>query len=382
MNKPWLLTALALLWLPLLACDQVEPSPQFCTITGQISIEGMGIAGVTVTLSTGDATVTDANGHFRFDNVEGETITMTISGPLIPPDATFALTSNTATITCVGQFITINFTGSYIRTARILGTVTIDNMALPDVTVVLAGTFHDVATTDENGAFAFTNLRAGSYTIEIPLPGFDSDDVGFPSTKSGFTLGVDEVKVVSFNGTYLRTAGIRGRVSVEGQGLDSVRVGVTGGEDDANLTMSTDSTGHYAFTRLRAGDYVVAISDYDTDDYGFETASQSVTVALRDSATVDFEGIQLRTSSITGMVSVDGMGLHRVKVVLSGPVDAETRTMADGQYAFGGLPAGEYSVAISRFDENAYAFTTTSKDATLARGEAKIVSFEGSPVDR
>ncbi len=152
--------------------------------------------------------------------------------------------------------------------------------------------------------------------------GFDSDEIRFPSTRSGFTLGVGEVKVVSFDGTYLRTAGIRGRVSAEGEGLDSVKVNLSGGEDNANLTMATDSAGHYAFSRLRAGDYVVAISDYGTGDYGFEADSQHVTVALRETATVDFEGIPLRTSSITGLVSVDGVGLQRVRVVLSGTVEA------------------------------------------------------------
>ncbi|MDE2783383.1 MAG: carboxypeptidase regulatory-like domain-containing protein, partial [Gemmatimonadota bacterium] len=381
-SKPRILPAFALLGLPLLACDQqVEPSPEPCTITGQVSIERVGIAGVSVTLSTGHSTATNANGHFRFDNIEGGSITITIGGPLIPPDATFDRTPTTTTVTCVGAIV-VNFAGSYIRTARILGTVTIDNMALPGVTVVLAGTFHSVATTGDDGAFAFTDLRAGSYTIEMLTSGFDTDEIRFPSTRSGFTLGVGEVKVVSFDGTYLRTAGIRGRVSAEGEGLDGVKVSVTGGEDNANLTMVTDSIGHYAFSRLRAGDYVVAISDYGKGDYGFEADSQNVTVALRETATVDFEGIPLRTSSITGLVSVDGMGLERVRVVLSGTVEDETRTAADGQYAFGGLPAGDYTVAISRFDEDAYTFSTTSKDVTLARNEAKIVSFQGSPVDR
>lgn len=377
MKNPWSFAALALLGLPLLACDEVTPSLPVCTITGQVTIEGMGVSGVFVTLSTGDSTATDANGFFRFDNVEGEQVSVTLAN--LPPDATFDSSPTTATFPCAGQLITINFNGSYIRTAEILGTVTIDNMAVSGVTVVLAGTFHTVATTDEDGAFVFDNLRAGNYTVEILSSAFDVDEVGFPSIKSGLTLGVGEVKVVSFNGTYLRTAGIRGRVSVEGEGLDSVTVNVTGGEDDADLTIVTDSTGRYAFSRLRAGDYTVALSDYDTDDYGFEADSRNVTVALRNTATVNFEGILLRTSSITGLVSVDGVGLDRVRVALSGTVEAETRTVAGGQYAFPGLPAGDYTVAISGFDEDAYTFAATSKDVTLARYEARIVSFEGSP---
>ncbi len=95
---------------------------------------------MSVTLSTGHSTATNANGHFRFDSVEGGSVTITISGPPIPPDATFDRTPATTTVTCVGAVV-INFAGSYIRTARILGTVTIDNMALPGVRLSLRAPF-------------------------------------------------------------------------------------------------------------------------------------------------------------------------------------------------------------------------------------------------
>ena len=376
MKRARFLAALALLGIPVATCDQTAVPVQVCTIIGQVSIEGVGVDGVTVTLGNGDSTVTSGGGHFRFEDVEGGTVTVTISGGY-PTEATFDASSTTATLSCVGT-VTINFSGSYIRTARILGTVTVDNTGLAGVTVVLAGTFNSVATTSEDGEYAFNGLRAGDYSVEIR--GVDRDEIRFPRTDTTFSVGVDEFKVVSFNGVYLRTADIRGRVSVEGEGLEDVTVSVAGGEDGANLRMMTDSSGHYAFSRLRAGDYVVGISRYNADDYGFEVVSREVTVALRDTATVDFEGIQLRTSSITGLVSVAGMGLDRVRVALSGAVEAETRTMAGGQYAFAGLPAGDYTVAISRFDQDAYTFSTTSMDVVLARGEAKIVSFTGSPV--
>ena len=113
MKNPYLLAALALLGLSLVACDQVTPSPLACTITGQVTIEGVGVGGVLITLSTGESTATDQNGNFRFDNVEGETLTIAISG--FPSDATFDQTSATAAIPCDGNNITINFNGSYRR---------------------------------------------------------------------------------------------------------------------------------------------------------------------------------------------------------------------------------------------------------------------------
>jgi len=63
--------------------------------------------------------------------------------------------------------------------------------------------------TDESGQYSFTGLRAGTYSVEIS--GFDAGEIGFSSTSSAATVGVGESKVVSFDGTYLRTAGIVGR---------------------------------------------------------------------------------------------------------------------------------------------------------------------------
>lgn len=110
MKNPYLLTALALLGLPLVACDNVTPSLPVCTITGQVTIEGMGVGGVLITLSTGESTATDQNGSYRLDNVEGETVTIAISG--FPLEAIFDQTSATVAIPCDGNIITINFNGS------------------------------------------------------------------------------------------------------------------------------------------------------------------------------------------------------------------------------------------------------------------------------
>jgi hypothetical protein len=120
MKTPCLLAALALLGLPLVACDKVTATLSVCTITGQVTVEGMGVEGVLITLSTGESAATDQNGNFRFDNVEGETVTISISG--FPSEATFDQTSATAAIPCDGNIITINFTGFYDRTASVLGT--------------------------------------------------------------------------------------------------------------------------------------------------------------------------------------------------------------------------------------------------------------------
>ena len=113
MKKPTILAVLALLGVSFAACDQIALSPSVCSIVGQVSIEGTGIDGVTVTLSNGNSTTTTGGGKFRFDNVEGA-VTLTISG--FPSDATFDATSVAVINSCDGT-VTINFSGSYTLTA-------------------------------------------------------------------------------------------------------------------------------------------------------------------------------------------------------------------------------------------------------------------------
>ena len=230
--------------------------------------------------------------------------------------------------------------------------------------------------TDSNGQYSFTGLRSGTYSVEIS--GFDMDEVGFGSTSSTATVGVGESKVISFDGTYLRTAGIMGQVSAEGVGLAGVTVTMTGeGEDQTDVT---DAGGLYGFSKLKAGDYAVAISGYDTDDYDFGLqTSKNVTVLTGETANIPFDGTLLRTSGISGRVSLDdGTGLDGVTVTLAGAAVATAMTKDGGQYAFAGLAEGTYVVSMTNPDEVAYTFEETSATIVLGDSDSKIQNFGGT----
>ena len=249
-----------------------------------------------------------------------------------------------------------------------------ENVGLGGISVRLSGTADQSANTDASGQYAFTGLRAGTYSVEIS--GFDSDEVGFGAISSSATVGVGESKIISFDGTYLRTAGIMGQVSVEGEGLAGVTVTLAGEGEEGTTT--TDAGGLYAFSKLRAGDYSLAISGYDTDDYEFATTSMNVSVALGETANVPFEGTLLRTSGISGRVSVEGMGLDGVEVVLAGAAEATAMTTNGGQYAFAGLAEGTYVVSMMNPNETAYSFEMTSATVVLGDAESNITNFDGT----
>ncbi len=364
---------LTVLPLALAACgEDIAPPPPTGSVAGQVSIEGQGADGVSVSLSSGATTATAGGGSYRFDDLEPGSYTVSISG--FPTEASFDATSMPVTVGESGGTATADFSGSYIRTASVRGSVTVEGDGLSGVTVRLSGMSEAEATTDASGQYGFTGLRAGRYSVEIS--GFDADEVGFPNTSGSADLGVGDTEVVSFDGTYLRTAGIRGQVSVEGSGLAGVTVSLSGEGDDRTTT--TDAGGQYAFAKLRAGDYSVAVSGYDMDAIGFDATSQSVTVALGETANVRFDGAYLRTSGVVGQVSVAGMGISGVAVTLaSADMDSMTDTTdASGFYSFSALAAGDYTVSITVASE-AYVFSTTSMDVTLADDESMTVNFRG-----
>ena len=380
MSRLKLLAAAMLLALPIIsACGETPPPPPPTgSIDGLVSIEGQGIDGVSVTLSNG-ATVTTANGGmFRFDGVEAGAYTVTISN--YPDDASFNQTSAAATIATDGENVTVNFPGDWIRTSAIMGTVTVENEGLGGVTVTLSGMSDSETLTHPNGQYAFSGLRAGTYTVQIS--GFDEEDVAFGSTQKSPTVAVGESKVETFEGTYLRASAITGQVTVgdNNNPLEGVTVSLQGKGEDRTAT--TNGAGQYTFSELRRGDYSVGITNPDVDEYSFEFTSRNVTVAHGETGTLDFNGILLRTATILGTVTVDGVGgIEGVTVTIQGGERGQEHietTNAAGQFRFTDLYAGDYSVGISGFDDDLYGFDVTTGTVTVERkATATVKPFEG-----
>ncbi len=400
MNRLKLLTMATLMAVTFTACDEGTPPPvdpppppdPVGTISGTVTIDGEGAAGITATLSSGTTTTTNTSGAFTFADVVAGSYTVSISG--FADDVTFPSASQSATIASDGQTVNLNFAGQYIRSSSVVGAVVASDPmmsgssdgqpeTLAGVTVKLSGEhvmgeMGEMSVTQETnmetGGYAFTGLRAGTYTVEIS--GYP-EDVKFEELSMTLEVGVGEVGNANFEGAYIRTAAIEGRVIIEGEGLPGVMVTLVGGPADDSYTKMTGADGEYAFTELRPGTYQVDISGYDPRDYEFAATSQEVSVGLDETETVSFTGELLRTAGISGRVSVEGMGLEGIAVTLSGAADDSTMTDASGQYAFAGLAAGDYTVTIA-VESDAYVFDAMSSDVTVADEESAIVNFEGA----
>lgn len=252
------------------------------------------------------------------------------------------------------------------------GQVSIEGTGIDGVVVTLSN--GATTSTTGGGTFIFRDIEGGIYNVVIS--GYPGDAVFNYTSMPALILAEGHTANVVFTGTYIRTSGVRGRVTAEGTGIGGVTVRLSG---TSNATAFTAPNGEYSLTNLRAGNYTLEISDFDAGDIAFSITRQSFSLQQHESRIASFDARYLRTGRITGRVSVSGEGLQGVAVNLAGPAGrtASTTTDAGGIYTFAELRSGEYGLDISGYDAGAYEFAVTAKSVILAGGETANVPFDG-----
>ena len=191
------LTGIVLIAALTTACGEDPPVPVEGSVSGTVTLEGAGLGGVTVGITGGASTSTGGDGTYSFANVIEGSYTVTISG--YPADVEFAETTMSVTINSGNRNPTADFAGTYIRSASVMGSVTVEGMGLGGVMVALTGTESQSSQTGEDGSFSFSGLRAGDYTVE--MSGWDPDRYVFDETSQSVSVGVGAQQMVDFMGT-------------------------------------------------------------------------------------------------------------------------------------------------------------------------------------
>lgn len=192
------------LWILVAGCEPGAATAPEGAVNGVILVEGMQVEGVVVELAGPQlrSATTDAAGRYSFDQVPSGAYVVSVRN--VPSDASFPATSRTAVVSGA-QSITVDFLGSFIRTASIQGTVTSGSQGLSGVTVSLQGAQSGTALTGSGGAFSFSGLRAGQYQVEIS--GFP-ESVSFPSARTSVELSTGQSFLVTFEGIPELTASV------------------------------------------------------------------------------------------------------------------------------------------------------------------------------
>jgi hypothetical protein len=238
--------------------------------------------------------------------------------------------------------------------------------------------------TSGDGNYKFNNLAPGTYTVNIDsstlsagqTPSFDVDGTTTPNTAT-VTLTVDQNRTdVDFG--YKGTASLGDRVwyDLNGNGVqDTGETGLNGVtvklfDSTGNLlaTTTTAGNGNYSFNNLPAGNYRVTVdpaslpagtfATFDADGVATPNTA-AITLAAGDTRTdVDFG--ERGSSSLgdrlwydlngNGVQDSGETGINGVTVQLldsANNVIATTTTVGNGNYTFGNLLAGTYSVQVA-----------------------------------
>lgn len=172
----------------------------------------------------------------------------------------------------------------------ILGQVTGEGTPLSAVTVELAGPVNRVVETDPQGRYRFEAIPTGAYVVSVRnLP----PDAAFAAVSRTATVTSGSTVNLDFQGSFIRTASISGRVVARDRGVSGVTVTLAG-PDVSSVQSGTD--GSFSFPALRAGSYEVELSDIPSSA-SFPVTRVSVNLQPGQAREVRFEGEPALTAS-------------------------------------------------------------------------------------
>ena len=348
---------------------------------------------------------TDSDGHYLFDQLQAGDYTITVSNlpagmsQTADPDG---VNDNTTTLTLAGGETNLDQDFGYTGTGSIGDTIWSDadgdgtqnngETGLAGVTVTLTADLNNdgvvdtvTTTTDANGNYHFDNLPADNYTITVDPstlpPGMQptADPDGTNDNSATVTLAAGETNNDQDFG-YQQTGTIGDTIWYDADGdgiqdpdelgLNGVTVTLTDANGNTVATTTTGSDGKYLFDNLNGGDYTITLTGLPAGmtqtadpDGGNDNASQVTIGGTSPLVNLDQDFGYTGTGSIGDTIwnDVDGngtqdngeSGLAGVTVTLTGDFNGDgipdivtTTTDSNGQYHFGHLPEGQYTITV------------------------------------
>ena len=222
----------------------------------------------------------------------------------------------------------------------------------------------DSMLTDGSGNYGFPNLANGTYTVSEQV------QTGWiqTSTPASYTIVVStgsfsannnfgNFQLATIDGMKFNDVNGNGVKDVGDAGLSGwrIRLSKNGTQVDSALT---DGSGNYTFGSLTAGTYTVseAVQNGWTQTLPSSPGTYTVIVTSGTASTGNhFGNYQYGTingqkfNDLNGNGAKDGGegGLSGWKILLTGPISTSTFTDGSGNYSFGNLIAGSYTVSES-----------------------------------
>lgn len=247
----------------------------------------------------------------------------------------------------------------------------------------------NTTTTDPNGAYIFTNVPPGAYTVrEIDPPKFTSTTantvpVSVPAGGAA-TANFGDQQIGSITGVVFNDINGDGVQNPNEPPLSGVKVDLLDATGKVLTSTLTSGDGSYQFVNLRPSAYIVR----ETDPTGYtSTTKNDVQVVVPPGGMGIANFGDLQRSSVSGVVFNDvngdgrkdsnenGIGGVLLELVDStGKVISSTLTVGDGSYAFPNVPPGDYTVRET--DPKGYTSTTPNTvPITVPSGGSATANF-------
>jgi len=247
------------------------------------TIGGAGGSGATVTLSGANAATTTANasGVYSFTGLVAGAYTVT------PSKTGYVYTPAITAVTVSNANVTANF-NSAVQTFTISGTIS--GTGGNGASVALSGAKAATTTTNSSGAYSFTGLANGSYTVIPSKTGYAFTPVNQAVTLNGANASANFSATAVFN--------ISGTIS--GAGGNGATLALSGAK---SATATANSSGAYSFTALLPGSYTVTPSK---TGYVFTPAKATVTISTANVIANFTSAVPCTPTPIVSYIQVSG----------------------------------------------------------------------------
>jgi hypothetical protein len=296
-------------------------------VSGVIRLNGSPLEGVSVTLSGAyDSTiVTGIDGAYSFPVLTGSTVTVIPSkiGCIFFPNA------------WIFSNVTENQVQDFVTTLvfhTIGGTITQDGVPLSGVNVIISGSKDSTIVTGADGRYSYMVAAGGTYVITPSRLGYAFSPMNqtFTNVHSNW---IQDFMAVSGTKT------LSGVITSNGNNLSEVVVTLSG---TSSAIDTTNTSGAYSFTVAVGGSYTITPTK---PNYSF-TPQNIAYVNLFMNQVQNFVGVK-NIHTISGAVTVNGIGVSGIAIHLSGDKDSTIVTDSAGRYSFSVTAGGNYHITPS-----------------------------------
>ncbi len=296
-------------------------------VSGTVQLsDGASPEGVTLTLvRSGATTTTDAQGRFSFANLpQGEdTLRAQKEGYATAEQPVSVRTAAPATV----SFTLTRTTG------RVAGVIQLEGATDHSGATVTMTASGATATTDAQGRYAFENVPVGTHALVIQR------DL-YAQVQRSAVVSAGATATVSVTLARLRGS-LQGNIRLTGA---TQHAGTTVTLTEAGLSSTTDAQGRYTFSNVPTGTYTLTARRS-----AYVETQRTVEVRAGVTLSVSFN-LEPLYGQLAGVVQIEGGGApEEVLVTLSG-TSLRATTNAQGQFSFGRIPAGQYTLNAQKQD--------------------------------